>query len=101
MWSILLSLHVLIGIFLIAFILVQQGKGASLGAAFGSGSSNTMFGSAGALPFLLKLTIVFAILFAVTSISLTRMVTSKRYELANPAHSVHTVQSPVPASARK
>lgn len=51
MQSIILIIHVLIAVCLIALVLLQHGKGADAGAAFGSGSSNTMFGSVGATPF--------------------------------------------------
>ena len=50
---------------LIALIMVQQGKGASMGAAFGSGASQTMFGSAGAASFLTRLTTWLAVVFFV------------------------------------
>jgi preprotein translocase subunit SecG len=69
MVTILIILHVLICIGLILSILLQSGKGADLGAAFG-GSSQTLFGSAGAVPFLNKLTTGVAIAFMVTSLSL-------------------------------
>jgi len=61
--AVLLSLLVLDAIALTVLVLIQQGKGADVGAAFGSGSSNTMFGSAGGAPFLTKLTAWFAIGF--------------------------------------
>jgi preprotein translocase subunit SecG len=69
MFAILVILHVLICIGLIIAILLQSGKGADLGAAFG-GSSQTLFGSTGAVPFLNKLTTGVAIAFMITSLSL-------------------------------
>lgn len=69
MYQILLILHVLACVGIVVLVLLQQGKGADIGAAFGSGSSNTMFGSQGALPFLVKCTAFLAVLFYVTSIS--------------------------------
>ncbi len=71
----LLIVHVLVCIFLICIVLLQSGKGAEMGAAFG-GSSQTLFGSRGAATFLNKLTTVAAILFMVTSLLLT-MATTK------------------------
>ena len=71
----LLILHVLVSIFLICIVLLQSGKGAEMGAAFG-GSSQTLFGSRGAATFLNKLTTVAAVLFMVTSLLLT-MATTK------------------------
>ena len=71
----LLILHVLVCIFLICIVLLQSGKGAEMGAAFG-GSSQTLFGSRGAATFLNKLTTVAAVLFMLTSLLLT-MATTK------------------------
>jgi preprotein translocase subunit SecG len=69
MITLLVILHVLICIGLIASILLQSGKGSDLGAAFG-GSSQTIFGSAGAVPFLNRVTTGVAIAFMITSLSL-------------------------------
>lgn len=69
--QIILIFHVLIAMCLIALVLVQQGKGATMGAAFGSGASGTVFGSRGSRGFLYKLTGGFAIAFFATSIVLT------------------------------
>lgn len=63
-------MHVIISIALIALVLIQQGKGAELGATFGSAASQTVFGSQGSGSFLLKLTGLLALLFFVTSLSL-------------------------------
>jgi preprotein translocase subunit SecG len=62
--------HVLVAIALIALILMQKGRGSAAGAAFGSGSSNTMFGSQGATPFLVKVIAGLALLFFLTSLTL-------------------------------
>jgi len=69
MTTLLVILHVFICIGLILSILLQSGKGSDLGAAFG-GSSQTFFGSTGAVPFLNKLTTAVAIAFMITSLSL-------------------------------
>lgn len=61
--------HVIMCLILIVMVLFQQGKGASMGAAFG-GASNTLFGAAGPANFLNKLTTVAAIVFMITSFSL-------------------------------
>jgi preprotein translocase subunit SecG len=63
-------LHILVAIALIALILMQKGRGSSVGAAFGSGASNTMFGSQGATPFLVKVIAGLALLFFLTSLTL-------------------------------
>ena len=82
MQSILLLIHVLVCVFIVVMVLLQHGKGADVGAAFGSGASNTMFGSEGSLPFLVKLTCILAFIFYVTSISLGHLaaVQSKRQQ---------------------
>jgi preprotein translocase subunit SecG len=65
-------LHVIMCIILIAIVLLQTGKGASMGAAFGGGS-NTLFGAAGPASFLNKLTTVAAVVFMITSFTLAVM----------------------------
>jgi len=63
-------IHVLVCIFLIVLVLLQPGKGGDLGSVFGGGSSDSVFGSSGAMPFLSKLTRLLAIIFVITSLSL-------------------------------
>lgn len=74
MQQLIIVLHVLVAIGLIALILIQHGKGADIGAAFGSGGSNTVFGSAGSMSFLMKITVTLAAIFFITSIGLTYLV---------------------------
>jgi preprotein translocase subunit SecG len=66
----LLVLQALVSIALIGFILIQHGKGADAGAAFGSGASSTVFGSRGSGNFLTKSTTVLAIIFLSNSLLL-------------------------------
>lgn len=73
MYQLVLIIHVFAAVCLVALVLVQQGKGATVGAAFGSGASQTVFGSRGSGSFLLKITIGFVILFFSTSIALNYM----------------------------
>lgn len=68
----LITAHYIICIFLIGLILLQAGKGADIGAAFG-GASQTVFGGRGPATFLSKLTTVAAVLFLITSISLAQL----------------------------
>jgi len=70
MYTLLIILHVLASLILILIVLLQAGKGANMGAAFG-GSSQTVFGSSGAGTFLGKLTAGIAVLFMLTSLALT------------------------------
>ena len=69
--AIILIVHVIVCIALILIILLQTGKGADIGAVFGGGSSQTVFGSTGAATFLSKITIGAAVVFMITSIVLT------------------------------
>lgn len=65
-----LVLHITVCLFLVFIVLIQGGKGAEMGAAFGGGSSQTLFGGRGAATFLSKLTTGIAIVFMLTSLSL-------------------------------
>jgi preprotein translocase subunit SecG len=63
-------IHIVVCVFLIVLILLQPGKGGGLGSVFGGGSSDSVFGSSGAAPFLTKLTRLLALIFVITSLSL-------------------------------
>lgn len=63
MYSLFLGIHILIALTLIGLILLQHGKGADVGAAFGSGASSTVFGARGSATFLSRATAILAILF--------------------------------------
>ncbi|MCX5872437.1 MAG: preprotein translocase subunit SecG [Deltaproteobacteria bacterium] len=93
--AIILIVHVIVCFALILIILLQTGKGADIGAVFGGGSSQTVFGSTGAATFLSKVTITAAVVFMVTSFVLTYF--SGR-GLVVQDHSVMTEQT-VPISA--
>jgi len=69
MTILLLIVHIFVCLFLIAVVLLQSGKGAEIGAAFG-GSSQTLFGSRGAATFLSKMTTIVAVVFMITSLLL-------------------------------
>ncbi|MDC4224098.1 MAG: preprotein translocase subunit SecG [Candidatus Manganitrophus sp.] len=70
MYTLIAIIHIIVCLILMGVVLLQAGKGAEMGAAFG-GSSQTIFGSRGAATFLSKLTVGAAILFMVTSLSLS------------------------------
>ncbi len=67
----ILVVHVIAALSIIGLVLLQHGKGADMGAAFGSGSAGSMFGSSGSANFLSRITAVMAVIFFVSSISLT------------------------------
>lgn len=71
MTELIIAIHTLVAIALIAFVLLQQGKGADMGAAFGSGASQTLFGARGSANFLSRTTGVLATIFFLTSLGLT------------------------------
>lgn len=97
MYTVLIVLHVIVSVAIIAIVLLQAGKGADIGSAFGGGASQTVFGSMGAPTILGKITTVVAIIFMLTSFTLA-MLASRR------AGSIMTepaapVQSQAPAQA--
>lgn len=98
MTTVLTIIHVIACITLILTVLLQAGKGANMGAAFG-GSSQTVFGSSGAGTFLGKLTAGMAILFMLTSFSLTYNASRKTSGLMDGAVTKQTVPvAPKPAA---
>jgi len=70
MKEILLVIHVLTAVGIIVFVLLQQGKGADMGAAFGGGASQTLFGARGSATFLSRTTAILAAIFFATSLAL-------------------------------
>ncbi len=69
--TLILILHLLVAAAVVVLVLLQQGKGADMGAAFGSGASGSLFGASGSANFLSRTTAVLAALFFVTSLILT------------------------------
>jgi preprotein translocase subunit SecG len=65
------AVHVITAVVLIGLVLIQHGKGADMGAAFGSGSAGSLFGSSGSANFLSRSTAIAATIFFITSLSLT------------------------------
>jgi preprotein translocase subunit SecG len=70
MYQVIIVIHVLLGLGIIGLILIQQGKGADAGAAFGTGSAGSVFGAQGAASFLSRATAILATLFFITSLGL-------------------------------
>src|SRR3989442_4108548 len=102
MFTALIILHVLVAFIMVGVILLQSGKGAEIGAAFG-GSSQTVFGARGANTFLGKLTAVTATIFMLTSLSLAIMSKQRNYSstigLDKPPASAPASDSPAPAQS--
>ncbi len=88
MTILLIILHVAVSIAMIAIVLLQSGKGAEMGASFGAGGSQSVFGAGGGSTFMSKLTTAAAIIFMLTSLTLA-------YRSSKPATS--SIMSSVPA----
>ena len=76
-YEILVIVYLIVAVMLIGFVLIQQGKGAGMGASFGSGGSNTVFGSSGSGNFLTRTTAILATLFFVISLILGNQTADK------------------------
>jgi len=99
--SIIVIIHVLVAMALVGLILIQRGKGAEAGAAFGAGASQTVFGSRGSASFLTRTTAVLATVFFITSFTLayfTQQGAERKSvtEMAMPATSMTNDQAGVP-----
>jgi preprotein translocase subunit SecG len=100
LFSIVLTVHILVALGIIGLVLVQHGKGADMGAAFGSGSSGSLFGSSGSANFLSRTTAVLATVFFVTSLSLAYLAAAKPKVSGSVMQDAVKSQSvPVPAPA--
>jgi preprotein translocase subunit SecG len=77
LFSILLTIHILVALVIIGLVLMQHGKGADMGAAFGSGASGSLFGATGSANFMSRTTGVLAAVFFATSLSLAYVASSK------------------------
>lgn len=77
MYPILITLHVFVALGMIALILMQQGKGADIGSAFGAGASATLFGARGSANFLTRTTAILATVFFLNSILLAYLVAAE------------------------
>jgi preprotein translocase subunit SecG len=70
-------MHILVGLSVIGLVLLQHGKGADMGAAFGSGASGSLFGASGSANFMSRTTAVLAAVFFATSLSLSYMASTR------------------------
>ena len=99
-------IHILSAIALVLIVLLQTGRGSDIGAAFGSGASQTLFGSSGTTGFMTRLTTIVVVAFMLTSLVLAIMYSKGRsvpVRTSRPAAPVEQpvapVQQPVPAPA--
>jgi preprotein translocase subunit SecG len=109
MITLVLIIHVLVAVAIIALVLLQQGKGADMGAAFGGGSSQTLFGSRGSANFLSRVTAGLATVFFITSLGLAYLYSqvgvpksvteSAPTQTEQPATQTQTQPVPAPPSA--
>ncbi|MDR1935033.1 MAG: preprotein translocase subunit SecG [Candidatus Accumulibacter sp.] len=76
-FSIILMVHVIVALGIIGLVLVQHGKGADMGAAFGSGASGSLFGATGSANFLSRTTAALAVIFFLTSLSLAYLASER------------------------
>jgi len=91
LFPLVLTVHILLGMAIIGLVLLQHGKGADMGAAFGGGSSGSLFGSSGSANFLSRTTAVLATAFFLTSLGLSYLATNRTLE---PASVMERVQNP-------
>ena len=98
MHTILVVVHLFLSIGLISLILIQHGKGADAGAAFGSGASSTVFGARGSANFLSRATGVLALLFFVTSLTLAWLAMESARDSGLMIDVQTTESPPVPAA---
>lgn len=80
MENIVWTIHVIAAVAMIVFVLLQQGKGADMGAAFGSGSAGSVFGASGSANFMSRTTAIIATIFFCTSLGLTYISTNRTEE---------------------
>ena len=101
MTTFIIALHVIVSFALIFIILLQTGTGAGMGAAFGAGSSQTLFGSSGSSKFFTRLTAIAATIFMLTSLTLTitsahrvRGTVMEGYSVSKPVAPISTQAEP-------
>jgi len=76
-FSLVLTVHILVAIGIVGLVLMQHGKGADMGATFGGGASGSLFGATGSANFLSRTTAALATVFFITSVTLAYMAASQ------------------------
>ena len=101
-FPLLLTVHTIVALCIIGLVLMQHGKGADLGAAFGSGASGSLFGATGSANFLSRTTAILTAVFFATSLTLTYLASDKPAAPQSLMESVETPATPaVPSTADK
>lgn len=98
LFALVVTVHIVVSLIIIGLVLLQAGKGADIGSAFGGGGSQAVFGSMGTPTVLGKLTTAVAILFMLTSFSLA-IIGHKRSSTIMPATVPAPAAAPAPASS--
>ena len=98
MYSLIIILHLLIAVALIGLILMNKGKGTYMGAAFGSGASQTVFGSQGSTPFIVKLIGGLAVTFFITSLAIGYFTVTASKQASSMQLPIAPATQPVPAA---
>jgi len=96
MFSVTLTVHIVVGLVIIGLVLIQHGKGADMGAAFGSGSSGSLFGATGSANFLSRTTAVLATVFFLTSLTLAYLAGARPADTAGSVMDAVRTESSVP-----
>jgi len=100
MYYLLVFLHIFVSIAMIGIVLIQSGKGAEMGASFGAGGSQTVFGASGGNTFMNRLTTGAAILFMLTSLTLAHLSSSGSTSSIMPSKSAPAAPAaPTPGTA--
>ena len=97
LFPLVLSVHLLVGLATIGLVLIQHGKGADMGAAFGSGASGSLFGASGSANFMSRTTAWFAAVFFITSLTLSYLATNRPKVASSVMDTVKTQTAPTPA----
>jgi preprotein translocase subunit SecG len=99
MYYVLVFLHIFVSISMIGIVLLQSGKGAEMGASFGAGGSQTVFGASGGNTFMNRLTTAAAVLFMLTSLTLAHLSSTGSSSSIMPTKSAPAAPAQMPASA--
>ncbi len=94
----LLVVHIIAAVGIIVLVLLQQGKGADMGAAFGGGSSGSLFGATGSANFLSRSTATLAVVFFLTSLGLAYVATNKPADSGSVMDAAPVPTVPAPAN---